>query len=124
MATTKFDLAESQIVFSAVARAAMSNKQIPFVRYTEDGQRQVLGTAVAKIDNDDITMTVSFLAESHIGAALLDMQRRAIGAISVRPIDENDQDVCTDPSCTYMEPHKHGFACTKDCNCNRHGRVD
>lgn len=39
-------------------------------------------------------------------------------------ITSQDQNICTDPDCTYYEPHKHGFACTKDCHCNRHGRVD
>jgi hypothetical protein len=34
---------------------------------------------------------------------------------------EDDQDVCTDPACTYSEPHKHGFACTLECHCNGYG---
>lgn len=34
------------------------------------------------------------------------------------------QGACADPACAYMEPHKHGFACTAGCRCNRNGRVD
>lgn len=25
--------------------------------------------------------------------------------------------LCTDPKCRYQEPHRHGFACDKKCEC-------
>lgn len=58
----------------------------------------------------------------------LTRQREAAQTFWIREAMREGEDrfrrMCSDDSCIYMEPHRHGFACTKGCSCNRHGRVD
>lgn len=52
-----------------------------------------------------------------------DMFKAYIEALPSRAEVELSVD-CMSTECEYQEPHKHGFACTRNCVCNRHGRVD
>jgi hypothetical protein len=112
-------------------RNPKTSKTVPITVKKNDGTRWVVGQAEVEVDQGDVIAKLTLEANSLIShVTLYDLGSFSFSTVGVsspseviRSID-NDQDVCTDPDCVYMEPHKHGFACTKGCHCNRNGRVD
>lgn len=111
---------------SAIKRALDDSQRIatvPVTQETSDGAKRVVGHAQIYREGENVLATFNINSSSlskHLGGTLGPF---SIGMQLPVPLSADDQNVCTDPDCTYYEPHKHGFACTKDCRCNTPGRV-
>lgn len=104
------DLAKALV---AAIENPKTSKTVDVVRYEND-KRIVVGTAEVEVVDGDVHATFVINSSS--------ISKR-FGTIGPFSIGEAKQD-CNSLDCTYNEPHKHGFACTSGCSCNRHGRVD
>lgn len=131
-----------------VAAIDKTSKTVDVVRYEND-RRIVVGTAEVEVVDGDVHATFvinsgsiskrfgtigpfsigeakppkSVLPVDKIGGIPLDDFDRAVHVGNGQFVIPEDTD-CNSLDCTYNEPHKHGFACTSGCSCNRHGRVD
>jgi hypothetical protein len=138
---------EMDAIVEGIQRLAGEGKTVPFVKHNEDGSSTTIGYAAVKVEGGvisaDITLDAHLLFGQELRRGLIDAHSISIGGGNpverfvgeymadnlIRPEDIKPFKVsvlseCENPHCSNLRSHQHGPACTEDCDCNRHGRVD